>query len=80
MLHALEGVSGENEIGARAEQGLGMQQELASDGGERIIVAQPILEGLDDVVEEDGLACMVCREGYSLRPTDLLAFTLTASG
>uniref|UniRef100_A0A5B7A7H0 Putative auxin transport protein BIG n=1 Tax=Davidia involucrata TaxID=16924 RepID=A0A5B7A7H0_DAVIN len=117
LLHALEGVSGENEIGARAEnlldtlsdkegkgdgfleekvrklrhatrdemrqralrkreellQGLGMRQELASDGGERIVVARPILEGLEDVEEEeDGLACMVCREGYSLRPTDLL--------
>ncbi|XP_050383808.1 auxin transport protein BIG [Argentina anserina] len=118
LLHALEGVSGENEIGARAEnlldtlankegkgdgyleekirrlrhatrdemrrralrkreellQGLGMRQELASDGGERIVVARPLLEGLEDVEEEeeDGLACMVCREGYSLRPTDLL--------
>ncbi|KAK2663188.1 hypothetical protein Ddye_001762 [Dipteronia dyeriana] len=116
LLHALEGVSVENEIGARAEnlldtlsdkegkgdgflgekvhrlrhatrdemrrralrrreellQGLGMRQELASDGGGRIVVAQPILEGLEDVEEEDGLACMVCREGYSLRPTDLL--------
>ncbi|XP_059670492.1 auxin transport protein BIG [Cornus florida] len=117
LLHALEGVSGEYEIGARAEnlldtlsdkegngdgflaekvrilryatrdemrrralkkreellQELRMRQELTSDGGERIIVAQPILEGLEDVEEEeDGLACMVCREGYSLRPTDLL--------
>ncbi|KAJ8751615.1 hypothetical protein K2173_025768 [Erythroxylum novogranatense] len=54
-------------------QGLGMRQELASDGGERIVVARPNLEGLEDVEEEeDGLACMVCREGYSLRPTDLL--------
>lgn len=55
-------------------QGLGMRQELASDGGERIVVARPLLEGLEDVEEEeeDGLACMVCREGYSLRPTDLL--------
>lgn len=117
LLHALEGVSGENDVGARAEnlldtlsdkegkgdgflaekvcalrhatrdemrrralmkrkellQGLGMRQELASDGGKRIIVAQPILEGLEDMEEEEeGLACMVCREGYSLRPTDLL--------
>ncbi|XWS75634.1 hypothetical protein CRYUN_Cryun01aG0107800 [Craigia yunnanensis] len=117
LLHALEGVSGENEIGAKAEnlldtlsnkegkgdgfleekvcrlrhatrdemrrralrkreellQGLGMRQELASDGGERIVVARPLLEGLEDVEEEeDGMACMVCREGYSFRPTDLL--------
>lgn len=118
LLHALEGVAGENEIGARAEnlldtlsdkegkgdgflaqkvhqlrhatkdemrrralrkraellQGLGMHQELSSDGGERIVVARPILEGLEDVEdeEEEGLACMVCREGYRLRPTDLL--------
>ncbi|XP_042518404.1 auxin transport protein BIG isoform X2 [Macadamia integrifolia] len=117
LLHALEGVSGESEIGARAEnlldtladkedkgdgflgekvrslrhatrdemrrralrkreellQGLGMRQELASDGGERIIVARPVIEGLEDVEEEeDGLACMVCREGYSLRPGDIL--------
>ncbi|CAH9092629.1 unnamed protein product [Cuscuta epithymum] len=116
LLHALEGVSGENEIGARAEnlldtlsdkegkgdgfltekvcqlrhatrdemrrralkkreqllKGLGMRQELALDGGDRIVVAQPVLEGLEDVEEEDGLACMVCREGYRLRPTDLL--------
>nr|GMC67386.1 auxin transport protein BIG [Ipomoea batatas] len=117
LLHALEGVAGENEIGARAEnlldtlsdkegkgdgflaekvcqlrhatqdemrrralkkreqllKGLGMRQELAPDGGERIVVAQPVLEGLEDVEEEeDGLACMVCREGYRLRPTDLL--------
>ncbi|XP_060191553.1 auxin transport protein BIG isoform X1 [Lycium barbarum] len=118
LLHALEGVAGENEIGARAEnlldtlsdkegkgdgflaqkvhqlrhatrdemrrralrkrtellQGLGMRQELSSDGGERIVVARPVLEGLDDVEdeEEEGLACMVCREGYRLRPTDLL--------
>jgi len=55
------------------EQGLGMRRELASDGGERIVVARPVLEGLEDMEEEeDGLACMVCREGYSLRPTDLL--------
>ncbi|KAK4765976.1 hypothetical protein SAY87_007618 [Trapa incisa] len=116
LLHALEGVPGENEIGARAEnlldtlankegngdgyleekvlslrhatrdemrrlalrkreqllQGLGMRQQLGSDGGERIFVACPVLEGLDDVEEEDGLACMVCREGYGLRPNDLL--------
>lgn len=50
-----------------------MRQEVASDGGERIVVAQPIIEGLEDVEEEeDGLACMVCREGYSLRPNDML--------
>ncbi|KZV25002.1 auxin transport protein BIG [Dorcoceras hygrometricum] len=117
LLHALESVAGENEIGARAEnlldsltdkegndtgfltekvrqlrhatrdemrrralrkreqllQGLGMRQELTSDGGDRIVVAQPVLEGFEDVEEEeDGLACMVCREGYRLRPTDLL--------
>ncbi|KAL0377636.1 UNVERIFIED_CONTAM: Auxin transport protein BIG [Sesamum radiatum] len=117
LLHALESVPGENEIGAKAEnlldtlidkegtdngflaekvrqlrhttrdemrrlalrkreqllQGLGMRQELTSDGGERIIVAKPVLEGFEDVEEEeDGLACMVCREGYRLRPTDLL--------
>ncbi|GAA0151174.1 ubiquitin-protein ligase [Lithospermum erythrorhizon] len=117
LLHALEGVAGENDIGARAEnlldtlsdkegngdgflgdkvrhlrhatrdemrrralrkreellQGLGMRQELSSDGGERIVVARPVLEGFDDVEEEeDGLACMVCREGYRLRPMDLL--------
>ncbi|KAL9226491.1 hypothetical protein vseg_002298 [Gypsophila vaccaria] len=117
LLHALEGVSGENEIGARAEnlldtlsdkegkgdgflgekilklrhatrdemrrralrkreellQGLGMRQEMCSDGGERIVVSRPNLEGLEDVEEEEGgLACMVCREGYSLRPNDLL--------
>lgn len=116
LLHALEGVPGENEIGARAEnlldtlsdkegkgdgflaekvqrlrhatrdekrhqalkkrmellQGLGFRQEVASDGGERIVVAQPILEGMEEVEEEDGLACMVCREGYNLRPDDML--------
>ncbi|ESQ49882.1 hypothetical protein EUTSA_v10019869mg [Eutrema salsugineum] len=117
LLHALEGVPGENEIGARAEnlldtladkerkgdgflgekvcalrdatkdemrrralrkrqellKGLGMHQEVSSDGGERIVVSQPILEGFEDVEEEgDGLACMVCREGYKLRATDLL--------
>ncbi|KAJ0989688.1 hypothetical protein J5N97_008044 [Dioscorea zingiberensis] len=117
LLHALEGVAGENEIGAKAEnlldtladkesngdgflgekidnlrhatkdemrrralrrreellQGLGMRREFASDGGERIIVSQPLIEGLEDVEEEeDGLACMVCREGYSLRPNDML--------
>ncbi|KAK7340712.1 hypothetical protein VNO77_21422 [Canavalia gladiata] len=116
LLHALEGVPGENEIGARAEnlldtlsnkegkgdgfleekvfklrhasreekrrqalrsregvlKGLGMHQ-VSSDGGERIVVSRPVLEGLEDVQEEeDGLACMVCREGYSLRPADLL--------
>ncbi|XP_027153889.1 auxin transport protein BIG [Coffea eugenioides] len=117
LLHTLEGVAGENEIGARAEnlldtlsdkdgmgdgflsekvchlrhatrdemrrralrkreellKGLGMRQEVSSDGGERIVVSQPVLEGFEDVEEEeDGLACMVCREGYRLRPTDLL--------
>ena len=30
-----------------------MRQELASDGGERIVVARPILEGLEDVEEEE---------------------------
>ncbi|KAL8161170.1 hypothetical protein V2J09_012659 [Rumex salicifolius] len=117
LLHALEGVSGENEIGARAENlldtlsdkegsgdgflkdkvcklrdatrdemrrlalrkreqlllGLGMRREMSSDGGDRIVVSRPKLEGLEDVEEEeDGLACMVCREGYRLRPNDLL--------
>uniref|UniRef100_A0A7N1A599 Auxin transport protein BIG n=1 Tax=Kalanchoe fedtschenkoi TaxID=63787 RepID=A0A7N1A599_KALFE len=116
LLHALEGVPGGNEIGARAEnlldtlsdmegkgdgflgdkiaslrhaskdemrrlalrkrqqllQGLGMHQELGSDGGDRIVVSR-FFECLEDVEEEeDGWACMVCREGYSLRPTDLL--------
>ncbi|KAF6138260.1 hypothetical protein GIB67_019430 [Kingdonia uniflora] len=115
--HALEGVSGENEIGSRAKnlldrlsdmerkgdgyleekncklchatrdkmrrqalrkreellQGLGMRQELSSDGGERIIVVQPSIEDLEDVEEEeDGVACMVCREGYSLWANDML--------
>ncbi|KAH7416528.1 hypothetical protein KP509_14G095600 [Ceratopteris richardii] len=115
LLHALEGVSGENEIGVRAEnlmdtladkenkgegflteeviklrnatrdemrkralqerekllQGLGMRREVTS-GGERIVISQSI-EGLDDVQEEEaGLACMVCREGYSLCPEDML--------
>ncbi|GFS30531.1 auxin transport protein [Actinidia rufa] len=117
LLHALEGVLGGIEIGARAEnlldtlsdkegkgdgflaekvhmlrhatqdemrrralkkrqellQELGMRQELASDGEKKIVLTRPIFEGLEDVEEEeDGLACMVCREGYSLRPTDLL--------
>ncbi|KAL8471843.1 hypothetical protein ACS0TY_029181 [Phlomoides rotata] len=117
LLHALESVPGENEIGPKAEnlldtltdkegtdngflsekvqqlrhatrdemrrlalkkreqllQGLGMHQETTSDGGERIVVSQPLLEGFEDVEdEEDGLACMVCREGYQLRPTDML--------
>ncbi|XP_020102857.1 auxin transport protein BIG isoform X2 [Ananas comosus] len=117
LLHALEGVSGENEIGTRAEnlldtlankenngdgflgqkirelrhatrdemrrmalknremllQGLGMRQEFSLDGGKRIVVSKPAIEGLDDVEEEeDGLACMVCREGYTLRPNDML--------
>ncbi|KAL3624091.1 hypothetical protein CASFOL_032907 [Castilleja foliolosa] len=118
LLHALESVSGENEIGEKAEnlldtltdkegtdngylaekvrqlrhatrdemrrralkkreqllKGLGMRQELTSDGGERIVVSQPILEGFEDVEDEEdnGLACMVCREGYRLRPTDLM--------
>lgn len=48
-----------------------MHQELGSDGGDRIVVSRPF-EGLEDVEEENGLACMVCREGYSLRPADLL--------
>ncbi|XP_024544363.1 auxin transport protein BIG [Selaginella moellendorffii] len=117
LLHALEGMPGENEIGARAEnlldtlsdketcgegflaetilnlrettrdemrrralqrreellQGLGMRRELRSDGGERIVISKPRIEGLEDVEEEEaGLACMVCREGYKLRPTDML--------
>lgn len=47
--------------------------ELTSDGGKRIVVAQPILEGLEEMEEEEGgLACMVCREGYSLKPDCLL--------
>ncbi|MCO5564796.1 hypothetical protein L7F22_018464 [Adiantum nelumboides] len=116
LLHALEGVSGESEIGVRAEnlmdtladkegkgegflseevmklrhatreemrkralqkreellQGLGMRSEVTS-GGERIVISLPSIEGLDDVQEEEaGLACMVCREGYSLCPTDML--------
>ena len=49
-----------------------MHQELTS-GGERIVVSHPSIEGLEDVQEEEaGLACMVCREGYSLCPTDML--------
>ncbi|KAK8964933.1 Auxin transport protein BIG [Platanthera guangdongensis] len=117
LLHALEGVAGENEIGVRAEnlldtladkdgigdgflkdkvhklrhatrdemrrralrkrekllQELGMRREFASDGGERIVVSQPAIEGLECVEEEeDGLACMVCREGYNLRPNEML--------
>lgn len=117
LLHGLEGVPGENEIGARAEnlldtladkdgkkegflyekilhlrnstrdemrrralrrreellEGLGMRREVRSDGGERIVVSKPHIEGLEEVEEEEaGLACMVCREGYLLRPTDML--------
>lgn len=49
-----------------------MRQEVDSGGGERIVVAHPFFEGIEDVEEEEGLACMVCREGYRLRPTDLL--------
>jgi len=50
-----------------------MRQEFGSDGGRRIVVSQPIIEGFDDVEEEEeGLSCMVCREGYTLRPTDML--------
>ncbi|KAI5072138.1 hypothetical protein GOP47_0012244 [Adiantum capillus-veneris] len=116
LLHALEGVPGESEIGVRAEnlmdaladkegkgegflseevmklrhatreetrkralqkreellQGLGMRSETTS-GGERIVISLPSIEGLDDVQEEEaGLACMVCREGYSLCPSDML--------
>lgn len=49
-----------------------MHRELFSDGGERIVVSRPV-PGIEDVQEEeDGLACMVCQEGYSLRPADLL--------
>jgi E3 ubiquitin-protein ligase UBR4 len=54
-------------------QGLGMRREVRSDGGERIVVSKPVIEGLEEVEEEEaGLACMVCREGYRLRPTDML--------
>ncbi|KAJ3693241.1 hypothetical protein LUZ60_008721 [Juncus effusus] len=54
-------------------KGLGMRQELGSDGGKRIVVSQPSIDGLDSIEEEaDGLACMVCREGYTFRPTDIL--------
>lgn len=50
-----------------------MRQEFSLDGGKRIVVSKPAIEGLDDVEEEeDGLACMVCREGYTLRPNDML--------
>ena len=47
-----------------------MKQEV----GKIVVVARPsIMEGMEDVEEEeDGLACMVCREGYSLRPGDAL--------
>ncbi|XP_024381357.1 auxin transport protein BIG isoform X3 [Physcomitrium patens] len=117
LLHGLEGVPGENEIGARAEnlmdtladkeginegflsekivqlrnstrdemrrralrrrqellEDLGMRREIRLDGGERIVVSKPHIEGMDEVEEEEaGLACMVCREGYLLRPTDML--------
>jgi E3 ubiquitin-protein ligase UBR4 len=37
------------------------------------VVSKPLIEGLEEVEEEEaGLACMVCREGYLLRPTDML--------
>jgi E3 ubiquitin-protein ligase UBR4 len=50
-----------------------MRREVRSDGGERIVVSKPHIEGLEEVEEEEaGLACMVCREGYLLRPTDML--------
>jgi E3 ubiquitin-protein ligase UBR4 len=50
-----------------------MRREVRSDGGERIVVSKPLIEGLEEVEEEEaGLACMVCREGYLLRPTDML--------
>lgn len=50
-----------------------MRREVKSDGGERIIVSQPMIEGLEEMEEEeDGLACMVCQEGYTLRPNDML--------
>ncbi|KAK9038974.1 hypothetical protein V6N11_023815 [Hibiscus sabdariffa] len=125
LLHALEGVSGENEIGTKAEnlldtlldkevkgdgfleekvrklwhatrdemrqralrkreellQGLGMRHELASDGGAPILVAQPVLEGLEGVKdEEDGLACMEVHveSGFTLQLVALILFISSA--
>ena len=38
------------------------------DGGEKIIVSQPVIEVLEEFEKEEvGLACMVCREGCGLR-------------
>ncbi|XP_078439464.1 auxin transport protein (BIG) [Wolffia australiana] len=55
-------------------QGLGMRQEV----GKIVVMARPsIMEEMEEE-EEEGLACMVCREGYSLRPGDALgAYTYT---
>eukprot|EP00850_Spirogloea_muscicola_P019673 SM000196S05365 [mRNA] locus=s196:186709:205871:+ [translate_table: standard] len=64
--------------------GMGMRRITQKDGEERIVLAEPALvEGVDlaEVEEEGGfikgewsmsLSCMVCREGYRLRPTDML--------
>ena len=37
-----------------------MRQEFGSDGGRRIVVSQPIIEGFDDVEEEEELLACMC--------------------
>ncbi|KAL4583334.1 hypothetical protein LXL04_007904 [Taraxacum kok-saghyz] len=52
-----------------------MRQELSSDGGERSVESQPLLEGLEDMEEEqDGLACMVEEQQQSHGTNDECLF------
>lgn len=42
------------------------------DGGDKRIVAAEQLHGLEQLDEDNGLLCMICREGYSFKRDDIL--------
>lgn len=42
------------------------------DGGDKRIVAAERLQGLEQLDEDKGHLCMICREGYSFKRDDIL--------
>lgn len=52
----------------RYAPGLQMQE----GGSQRIVAESGRLEGMEDLGDEKGLSCLVCREGYAFKSDEVL--------
>lgn len=60
----------------RARQ-LGAMGMKANDRGE-ILITKPAVKGLEDLADDKGLYCCICREGYKFKPEKVLGvYTFT---